>query len=438
MNKFDKNIREKLIDAEMSVSDGLWEAIEARIIPRRDHSRYWFFFLLPFLFLPAFLVYQFENSHTLNESRLLETLDVISSGDAFPVASIDNERMSFGFSLSPIHFSKSTDIQSTNVLFHTESEADLNSSVLNTESAINAERDNHRNMLQHTPVLSDHVKSSEYGWNTLNSGGEFRDLKSPSLFGLNTGSECPSFNIYHPGFYLYAQYSSDIPFQSLNAKNAEFIEYLQKRRTTESSAYSFSATLGVGYMFDNGIIAESGLAVDRINIKFHHRDENAIKNSTVITIDTMILNDIDTIIQTDTMIVQQTGLNEVTTYNSFTQIDIPLVLGYEFPISERLRLSLKGGVLINITSSNKGHMLGLNDFPIAYGSGSNNDNSYFKTNIGFSYTGGLNLEADLNESFSFYAGANFRYYPNSFSLPSNQINEEYTKLGIMTGIKYRL
>lgn len=436
MNKFDKNIRKKLVDAEMSVSEGIWEAIEARIIPKKDNSRYWFFFLLPFLFLPALLVYQF-NGTTIKKLPLLHELEHLDSGDMNPIASIDVKKKAFGFKLSPFQEKVKPVVYSEDLVF-SEQLTDLNNSAALLSGHSSASREASSLYQSPLPLLKSSQLTSLSSDDTDSGGGIRNNFHTLSLFSNKTGSDCPSFEVYHPGFYLYAQHSSDIPFQSLSAKNAEFVEYIQKRKNTESSAYSFSTTLGIGYMFDNGIVAESGLSLDRINMKFHHLDQNAIKNSTVITIDTMILNDIDTIIQTDTMIVQQTGINEVTTYNSFTQIDIPLVLGYEFPISERFRLSLKGGVMINIRSSNKGNMLGLNDFPIAYGSNSNNDNAYFKTNIGFSYTGGLNLEADINESFSLYAGVNIRYYPNSFSLPANQVNEEYTKLGLMTGIKYRL
>ena len=375
----------------------------------------------------------------IKQNQNLADFHLIPPSEIKPIVSIYPINRSYGFKLSHIRNSKSLYNNSANSPLSDHDTEQIASQPVYTSPAIKS--NSRQNTLNHRRLPLLNARSGQEISLKINDS-EFEtglNQQNPlKLFSNRTGSDCPTFDIYHPGFYLYAQHSSDMPFQNLNAKNAELVEYVQKRKDTESAAYSFSTTLGVGYMFDNGIIAESGVSLDRINMKFHHLDENAIKNSTVITIDTMILNDIDTIIQIDTMIVQQTGIKEVTSYNSFTQIDIPLVLGYEFPLSKRFRLSLKGGVMINIRSSNKGNMLGLNDFPVAYGSNNNNDNTYFKTNIGFSYTGGLNLEADINHSFSLYAGANIRYYPNSFSLPSNQVNEKYTKFGLMTGIKYRL
>ena len=207
---------------------------------------------------------------------------------------------------------------------------------------------------------------------------------------------------------------------------------------TESSALSYSTTLGLGYRFDNGLIAETGLGIDRINIDFHKPGDDEVRYTTVITIDTMITPTNDTITSIDTTTIRIDGTDPVFAINQFTQIDIPLVVGFEFPLSDKLRLALKGGVLVNIRSTNSGRMLGLNDEPLEYGSNSKNDNQYFKTNIGFSYTGGLNLEADLSESFSVYGGLNVRYYPNSFSLNDNPVQQSYSKMGLMAGLKYRI
>ena len=173
-------------------------------------------------------------------------------------------------------------------------------------------------------------------------------------------------------------------------------------------------------------------------MKFYYKDENASGNSTVITIDTMFTTNRDTIITSDTLVIENPFNQSVSGYNRFRQIDIPFVVGYQLPIGERLKLSLKGGVLINIRSSNSGHMLDLDHLPVSYGTSLSNQNEYFKRSIGFSYTGGINLEADINPYFSLYAGANIRYYPNNFSLPDNPVNQNYTKLGFSTGIKYRL
>lgn len=424
----------------MPVAPDIWESIESRIMVKKESSRFWFFLLIPLLFTPILFAGLLWKSDTSQEFVPNENLGIT------PVAYVSNfvDRIPqvAGSSISdlnvpqrkvlPIGAQLSTVDRKVGSLFALESNEQGSIPELLSDNNVNIQSglDNSRATLTHNSMHS--LEGKQFPLYVK------RGILSKNPKFADPGAECHDFMIYEPGFYAYAEYSSDLAFQSLKAKNSNFVDYVDKRNDTESLAYSFSTRLGLGYQFDNGLFAESGLSYDQINMTFKFADENAIKNSTVITIDTMILNDIDTIIHADTLVVQQTGLNDVTAYNRFSQIDIPVVVGFEFPLNDKMRLSLKGGVMINISSSNSGYMVGLNDFPITYGSSRSSDNEYFKTNVGYSYTGGLNLEADLSQNFSIYAGANIRHYPNTFSLRSNPVHQKYTKVGLTTGIKYRL
>ncbi len=426
----------------MPVSESVWEAIESRIIIEKDKSRFWFFFLLPFFLSPILLLQNIDYFNT-ERTKVVDIPESIRSLAALDIHSTDADNIPI-LQASVAKISKvATSERSATKLPATDPSPELNQTFLIPEF-VDQESENEEiysntvSVSKPDQILKSNARTPS-STSTIKGSVRAKEMLDPYFSEYtNTGSECPDFEIYHPGFYAYTELVSGVSLLTLKARKAEFVDYKESRELTESNAFSYSATLGLGFQFDNGLIAESGISFDRLNTRFKYKDENAIKNSTVITIDTMILNDIDTIIHSDTIVLQQTGINEVSIYNNFNQIDIPLVIGFEFPVGEKFRLSLKGGVMINITSSNSGQMLGLNNFPIAYGSSQQGDSEYFKTNIGFSYTGGINLEADINENISLYAGANLRYYPNSFSLKDNPISQRYTKVGLTTGIKYRL
>ena len=61
MNIFDKNLKKKLYNAELPVSEGIWENIEAQIPVKQDKPKYWILFLVALFALP-FLIYPLTKS----------------------------------------------------------------------------------------------------------------------------------------------------------------------------------------------------------------------------------------------------------------------------------------------------------------------------------------------------------------------------------------
>ena len=460
MNIFDKKIKQKLSHAEMPVEDGIWEAIESRIIHQKDNSRFWFLLIIPLLFAPAALMMWNSTQQDTAETAMIENAALnpqyeqqtpyYATSDRTVVTNSNETLFAPAFSYPQLttlpNLNRSANFLNTiNSNYSGDFDFGFKLSGFGNSKATNSSQRSSSSKVSviNGEIISGYVTqddltplpANQFSIASLDS--EQRGLID--FFNNDPGAECHDFKVYDPGFYAYTQFTVDAPFQRLTAKNAGFNEYVARRDSSESSALSYSTTLGIGYRFDNGLFAESGLSIDRINMDFYLPEDN-VRTTTIITIDTMITPNLDTIISTDTTRVQIDGGDPIFASNTFTQIDIPLVVGFEFPLSEKLRLGLKGGVLVNIRSSNSGLMVGINpeDGLIGYGSNSTNDSQYFKTNIGFSYTGGLNLEADLNESFSLYGGLNVRYYPNSFATTANPVNQSFTKLGLLAGLKYRI
>ena len=80
MNIFDNNLKKKLQDAELPVSEGIWENIEAQIPVKQDKPKYWMLFLVTLFALP-FLIYPLTTSDTQNaegQEKILKEVDTKS------------------------------------------------------------------------------------------------------------------------------------------------------------------------------------------------------------------------------------------------------------------------------------------------------------------------------------------------------------------------
>ena len=250
----------------------------------------------------------------------------------------------------------------------------------------------------------------------------------------NAASGCPKFEKEYNGLYISAEVALDYNHQNLNNKLVENNNLLAERKRTEKGIMSTSYNLGIGKQFKSGLFIESGINFDRLRTRFKLADEDLVMNSTVITIDTIITPNGPTVV-IDTTFQQITGA-EVESRNIFNQVNIPLLVGYELTINEKFSLLAKGGIQLNVSSSNSGQLMSDNG-PMLYSS-DRVSSSIYKTNLGLSYAGGLHLAAHLNSEMSVFSGVNFRYYPSDISLESNTISETFFKYGLSAGVRYQL
>ena len=234
--------------------------------------------------------------------------------------------------------------------------------------------------------------------------------------------------------YLSAEISTDYSNQQLSTRNPEYLDLLEERKRTENGASSTSYNFGIGKKFKSGLIIESGINFDRIRTRFQLSDQDLISNSTVITIDTIITPS-GPVVVIDTSFQQVAGA-EINSRNVFNQINVPILLGYELPINEKFSIIGKGGIQLNMNSSNNGQILSPNG-PMIYSS-DNLEESHYKTNLGLSYIGSLDIATQLTTDIAIYSGLNISYYPDDISLSSYPIKETYVKYGLNIGMRYKL
>jgi len=245
---------------------------------------------------------------------------------------------------------------------------------------------------------------------------------------------CPSFDKTYSGFYVFSDLNFGFTHQTLTTQSADHQAQVALRSSKERNAFSISTNIGIGKKWHNGILLETGLNYDKININAEEYNNDKSHSRLVIKIDSVMTPN-GWVTKIDS--TYENFENEYSNLNSFTQINFPLAIGYEMPINEHFSLVAKTGVLFNITSSNKGTLVDDEGNSFIYNS-NNPQTTLFRTNLGLSFLGNLSLQGEITPLLQAYAGINMNYYPSNFSLSSNPIQQTYAKIGLTTGLKYRL
>jgi len=256
-------------------------------------------------------------------------------------------------------------------------------------------------------------------------GNEFRDERASVAI-------CPSFDKHYSGFYVYIDANYGYSFQNLTSQFEENNSFAASRSAQEKGALSISANVGIGKKWHNGFLLETGLNYDRININADNYSDQS-GSRLLIRIDSVMtptgwLTTVDSTYITN---------DEKIAPNRFTQFNFPLAVGYELYLQDGISLIAKTGVLFNITSSNSGTLVDEDGNSFIYNS-NNPLTRFYKTNLGLSFLANLQVQKELTPLIAGYIGMNVNYYPNNFSLSDNPIKQTYTKVGMTTGLTYRL
>jgi hypothetical protein len=424
LKNFDEKIRDKLYNAEMPVADGIWEAIEQNIEKRGNRINYWLLLLVLLLALPSTLLYlYYSDTLETNENIALEFsgTQADSNNDL-----IENLRQ-------PLSAFKQIDTKSPHFVSSTRTghNKNLGFQIASGQKTRKASNNNETN--NHAPTLHTAHKI-EKATQILNIGTTNQKIQLPKLF--SQGTECPDFRQPWPGLYSYVNLTTAYPFSSLASGGAEMTDLISARSMTESPLPSFTAEMGLGYDFHSGFFVESGIRYNQINIKFSHREEDIINNTTSIIIDTTFNGQGEVIaINRDTSVVQEIGVREITNTNHFNFIDIPLSIGYNYRLSTKINMRASAGLVMNLRMRSKGYMLDHYEQAFMYGHG---ESSMFKTRVALSYTAGLMFETELNEKIIAGAGMRMQYMPGNINLNTNPVDQSFLTIGISAGLRYRI
>lgn len=492
MKTFDKNIKKKLYNAEMPVSDGIWASIESQIPVKKEKPKLWFLFLLCAAAVPLYIITQNHGTELNSELIAENEVEILASGlssekESRSLQSIlqnENTILTEKISNNNSNNLSSNSVNSQNNGVNTNfpkprtKEQETSNFTLNskdkTQSLIEISNldskslkiDNYKSIpnsnkklkFVYNPFNSKVNKTSKNGLKLIEKSRTYRAADQVAKVstvalrkyskGIKINNEdrllacgermydekssvasCPSFEGYYSGIYFYAEANSGYTIQHLNALSPDYNDLVARRVTEEHSAIAMSFTAGIGKQWKNGFVAETGFNYDRLKIDF------GLDRTRTIVDTYECVNDQGEVVQkSDTTLVSG---NENMLSNSFTQVNVPLVLGYEMYLSERFSILGKAGVLVNLNSRNEGQVMDQEGNLVSYNS-ENVATSMFKTNLGLSYTSSLLMEGIINRNLSAYAGLSANFYPSNFSLIDNPIKQTYTRLGLTTGLKYSL
>jgi len=447
LKQFDKELRDLLYDAEMPVSSTLWDNIEKRIDTKPDKPKYWMVFMLTVLALPIFLVIN-SNNHSsskitqpkeiviqakqqfsYNSQTQIQTQNLKTSRDnniGNNINNPDNSLTQFSSSsigvISNVSASEIKQVSSSPFSPIVEAKTDTESNIQKIDSGINSVLLKfgtiaHPQVIDLLPIQS---VASDYG--------DDRPLIK-RLF--SAGTKCPSFKRNLRGLYLWSDITSSYASQSLASKQGELSQYINLRNESEQSLFSYSFSTGLGYIHPSGLFMEVGLTYDKINMKFYNKEEDIIGSEEIIHI---IRDQNGNEVGTETEIRPIIGYNEIVNHNTFTQVEVPLLLGFEMPVTPTFSLAVKAGPNFNLSSQNEGRIMNIEGTPFYYGDKS--ETKIYKDKLAVGYIAGVNLVKNLNQNMSLNVGLNVKSY-DQFSNDNNPLEHSFIKYGLSTGIRYR-
>lgn len=218
-------------------------------------------------------------------------------------------------------------------------------------------------------------------------------------------TECPSFSKDHSGMFVDVYMSHDLPFRSLSARTTSDQQLLDLRSSSESAQYSYGLGGRVSLRMPSGWSVRTGLHYTQINEAMSFVGEDGQTY------------DFD---------------------NSFRMFDLPLLLGRDFGADgSRLYFSLNAGVLLNMTFGHDATILDAAGMPVDAGDAADEQRSAYTDNAGLSlYVGGAAYYR-LTSGIDIFAEPYMRYLPGNLTSDTYGLQQQYSFVGVNTGLRVR-
>lgn len=227
--------------------------------------------------------------------------------------------------------------------------------------------------------------------------------------------------------------SPDYAFKSISNINATS-QYLNSKDSSEQMQVGYSAGIRLVKPLNDHFLLKTGLQYSQINQRFVYRNENEIKVTTVITARTIIRSPGDTVLVSDTSVLQTIGYSVKNVKNRYRSIDIPLTLGYEFG-NDDIRIGINAGVIFNVSSWYQGEMLDTAYQPVSISKASN---SLFKTNIGMGLYSSISIQKRISENTHLFFEPYFRYNLKNMTNDLSPYSQRFQVGGLAIGLRFNL
>ena len=254
----------------------------------------------------------------------------------------------------------------------------------------------------------------------------------------NISLDCPTFinQAALPGISLY--YSSDYSLRTFSDRSqGEGTDVLDKRQKSESFLYSYSAGMLIDVLKKKGTTLQLGVNYSLINQRFKQSTTQSNQVRSITVVDYIIVDGtvVDSIVTYEKVVIP--GTLEITHYNKYKSVDIPILLNRRVGHLGKVSFSVTGGALINLLFTQEGRILGPNkSYPEYIGNGI--ETNPYKTNTGISAFGSVSMNYALLPNMDIFVAPCAKYTLSGVTNNQYLLNEKHITIGLMTGIKINI
>jgi len=456
--------KEKLYHHTIPPREGLWEAIEAQLPPKKDQRIFPFFWFTLFattLLAGGLMIGLFNNSEgTFSPSSLKQTApppaehqsEKARSSTNPEVANIQAQRVQEHNAISSKNENASHAIKSPTPTQTYIPPASQSSKKTNQGSL-------HSTKSQGTPAESAmdienevtlHAQASLYESRTSSSTiSKFRvvpflpltdillQTEESTLSGIESLKPDPNcYKFTGPGsnYAISADVFGGPGFspKSYEQNSGENSAYADARKATESNQYAWSLGGRINLHHRSGLTGRLGITYSQAGDLFDYSDSLATQSTT--RIDSFFAAD-GTFLYEETSQVLIPGTLVKKIHNTYRYLDIPLLVGFELPLG-RSNLMLNAGPVLNLTSSHKGQILDPMLHPRSITPGEPGAIDVYKTSLGWSIYIGAGVLFPISDHFSGLVEPSLLYRLNPVSLSSYPLQEHRHYASLNLGLRY--
>jgi hypothetical protein len=237
---------------------------------------------------------------------------------------------------------------------------------------------------------------------------------------------------FSPSVFVRAGFGIGLINRKLQSLHSDWDIHTSNRVNTEKPMEHINGQLVFGYRLPSGFYGATGISFTQITERFHvdrNYDETEIIENHIseIHIDE---NGDSTLVYTNQQITHHFH-QEVLTYNKYTLIDLPVIIGYDWK-HKRFSFGLETGININLTLRSSGKMLTPTDEIVTL-----EESGMYRSKINLSYLANLNAAYAVNKRLAIFLSPGVHLIPNSL-LKQNVQNHAYTLYSIRVGTRFWL
>jgi len=247
--------------------------------------------------------------------------------------------------------------------------------------------------------------------------------------------ECPSINGYaRDDWYLELYASPDYTMKSVHGTTANNA-YLRKKDSVESMHGGFTIGGRLVKNFGQHFLLKAGLQYSQVNEQLQLKTENERRLIMVVTTKTITDANGNVTTVSDTTTVMQIGYSVKKSYNYYRNIELPVLVGYEFG-NDDWKFSINGGMIFNLSTWYRGNVLDSTSQMVAINAKGNNPTYHKKA--GMSLYGSMSIIKPVSETLDVFAEPYFRYGLTNIEAKDLGFTQRFNAAGLTLGVRYKI